>query len=240
MPRVLWDRLTGLELIPLAIRVSMGKTLYKPGKYLPPKDAVWDKAKTADVLVKAVNGPGPDNGFESILEFVDYVALVECTRLCTHELVRHRIASYVQSSTRLQFEQGKRHGLDDVWHAENMFDYSAFEESGDDEDLDLMMDLFSWNAYASGLMLSATRVEGDDAIRYMLTNSLKAHVLVKMNLRSLLNFLVLRLHPKAHHEIRELAKLIARRLQSVYGVPVIDMLSRRKPGLEGYYRSLLE
>src|SRR5687768_18419065 len=40
------------------------------------------------------------SGEESMLEMVDVVFLVTCSRVVTHELVRHRMASYQQESQR--------------------------------------------------------------------------------------------------------------------------------------------
>ncbi|HID65484.1 MAG TPA: hypothetical protein EYP32_00740, partial [Aquificaceae bacterium] len=40
------------------------------------------------------------NGYTSVLEHAVYTFEAVCSRVCTHQLVRHRIASYTQESMR--------------------------------------------------------------------------------------------------------------------------------------------
>jgi len=218
-PRVCLVYRSTFDLVPLAIRVSMGKTLLYPDKYIGGGEGTgWSIDKIRSVLIESVNGPGPHNGYEGVLELVDLVYHVWCTRVCTHELVRHRIASYVQSSTRYIMHTARMKGLD----ADRVLE--ALELPGEYRGV-------VERGLADPLWFDA---EG----RYGLPLHTMQAILVKMNLRSLLNFWVLRIHPHAHREIRSVAVMTAA-LASGEDIPVVGMLCRKKPRLCQYYLRLI-
>ena len=106
---------------------------------------------------------------------------------CSHQLVRHRIASYSQRSQR--------------YVSEDSFDYIVPESLiGCKDKYEKFMaytaDLYKW------LVLNG--VPKEDA-RYILPNATATNIIVTMNARSLMNFFRLRCCNRAHWEIRELA-----------------------------------
>jgi len=132
------------------------------------------------------------SGHESVLEHASATFLVEdISRACSHQLVRHRIASYSQRSQR--------------YVSENAFEYVTPKSiSADKEALHhykkLMRDLtdhYGW--------MVARGIPKEDA-RFVLPNACQTTIMVTMNFRSLRNFFKLRLSPKAQWEIRELAR----------------------------------
>ena len=83
----------------LAAKVSTGKTFRKPVEHYLERYPFWDAVAWA---VQAVDTPcTPRQGYEGVLEHVVVRFVARCSRICTHELVRHRLASYSQTSTRL-------------------------------------------------------------------------------------------------------------------------------------------
>ncbi len=142
---------------------------------------------------RAIIGRWIASGEESMLEMVDAVFLVECSRVVTHELVRHRIASYQQESQRfVEYREG-----------EDLF----FVPPGLTEDQQYAYDT------AMRMAMSTYRNLRDEGIkkqiaRYVLPNSMRTRIVVKMNLREWRHVLRLRLHTSAQPEMREVMGLI--------------------------------
>ena len=125
-------------------------------------------------------------GHHSVLEFAGLQWLVECSRACTHELVRHRIASYWMESQRY-------------------VDYSK-------RPLRIVAPRYVGRGFATHvehyLSLRGSGVEPEDA-RYFLPNAAAARVWVQMNCREFfLNFIPLRTGLGAFHEVRLVAWLM--------------------------------
>ena len=134
-----------------------------------------------------------------------------CDRGVTHELVRHRIASYSQESTRYcDYSAGKFGG-------ELTFIKPCFW-SEDDENFQL------WKATMAQLEKNylALRANGakPEEARSILPNSLKTEIFVTMNLRELRHFLKLRTAAAAHPQMRQIAlkiyKLLVKKLPAVF------------------------
>lgn len=112
------------------------------------------------------------------------------SRSLSHQLVRHRIASYSQQSQRyVQFKQ-KLPVVVPPSIAADEAALAKFQEAIDTIE----------TAYQELLQL----VPAEDA-RYVLPNACKTNLVMTMNARSLLNFFTLRCCSRAQWEIRELA-----------------------------------
>jgi len=136
-------------------------------------------------------------GHESPLEHAQYTFGVHgISRACSHQLVRHRIASYSQQSQRYVGEESQKHKDDGV------FDYivppSIVESGKKDEFVRMMKTIQGW--YDKLVKL----VPKEDA-RFVLPNAAETRIMFSMNARSLLNFFKERLCNRAQWEIRELA-----------------------------------
>lgn len=135
-------------------------------------------------------------GHESVLEHAAISFKIICDRGVTHELVRHRIASYSQESTRYcDYSAGKFGG-------ELTFIRPCFWADGDENFL-----LWSKTMAALELSYMALRANGakPEEARSILPNSLKTEIFVTMNLRELRHFLKLRTAPAAHPQMRQIA-----------------------------------
>lgn len=142
-------------------------------------------------------------GHESVIEHESITVRMICDRGITHEIVRHRIASYSQESTRYcNYTNDKFGNQITVIDLASGFQYDL----GDDKDLALYK---IWTeamenaekSYFQMLELGATPQEA----RSVLPNSLKTEIVVTMNLRSWRNFFRLRCDSHAHPQMREVA-----------------------------------
>ncbi len=132
------------------------------------------------------------SGHFSTLEHASYTFAIEgVSRALTHQLVRHRLASFNQQSQRyVRFKDGvpvvKPQSVADDPQAQSIFDEAVDVAEG---------------AYKKLLDLG---IPAEDA-RYLLPNACESKIVVTMNVRELLHFFSLRCCNRAQWEIRELA-----------------------------------
>lgn len=133
-------------------------------------------------------------GHESPFEHTTFTFYVEgISRACSHQLVRHRMASYLQTSQRYINEESFEYVVPDSIK-ENKYVNSLFK--GTMETLDMFYS-----------MLLKHNIPKEDA-RYVLPNACTTNIIVTMNSRSLFNFFNLRLAKDSQWEIRELASRV--------------------------------
>lgn len=145
-------------------------------------------------------------GHEGIVEFAFFIFSVSgVSRVLTHQLVRHRIASYLQLSSR-EVDLSKSDFV--VPH--------SIEDNADAKKIFSRVIDFARSSYNKLLRIGIPK---EDA-RYLLPDSIETHILIGMNARSLNNFFGLRLCKKAQWEIRELAdkmrKLVKDKFPSLF------------------------
>ena len=146
----------------------------------------------SDEQVRKVLKTVLEGGHFSTLEHASYTFAVDgVSRALTHQLVRHRLASYNQQSQRyVKFKDGvdavKPHTVAGNPEAEAIFD----------EALDAAVEAYK--------KLLALDIPAEDA-RYLLPNACESKIVVTMNIRELLHFFSLRCCNRAQWEIRELA-----------------------------------
>ena len=130
-----------------------------------------------------------ESGHESPFEHISFTFGIEgISRACSHQLVRHRMASFSQRSQRYCFEDG--------------FNYIEPEDINENEDKffrDFMR--HSKEVYSK---LIDKGVKPEDA-RMVLPNACETKIIVTMNARELLHFFKLRCCKRAQKEIREVA-----------------------------------
>ena len=140
-------------------------------------------------------------GHFSTLEHVSFTFAVEgVSRVLTHQLVRHRIASYSQQSQRYV----KEHDFEFIVPPSVAANPAALEKFNR-----LMEEVRV--VYGE---LTAMGVHQEDA-RYCLTNATETKILVTMNARALFNFFELRCCARAQWEIRKLAELMLAEVRKV-------------------------
>lgn len=135
-------------------------------------------------------------GHFSTLEHVTFTFAIEgVSRVLTHQLVRHRIASYSQQSQRYV----KEHDFETIMPASIAKNPQAQEKFSA-----LMTEI--QNLYNE---LTEAGIPAEDA-RYVLPNATETKIVCTFNARSLLNFFSLRCCTRAQWEIRALAnKMLA-------------------------------
>lgn len=140
-------------------------------------------------------------GHSSTFEHVSFTFAIEgVSRVLTHQLVRHRIASYSQQSQRYVAEHAFETILPPTIAArpEAKERFSALCKE--------IQDLYNeW---------TEAGIPAEDA-RYILPNATETKIVVTMNARSLLHFFELRCCSRAQWEIRALANKMLEEVQKV-------------------------
>lgn len=131
-------------------------------------------------------------GHESVIEHEKVTVRLICDRGVTHELVRHRIASYSQESTRYcdYHKKGSIQVVEPLFFVNQPEKYEAWKKAMADTE----------KAYNKLIELGATPQEA----RSVLPNSLKTEIIVTFNLREWRHFFKLRCSPAAHPQMREI------------------------------------
>lgn len=137
-----------------------------------------------------------DSKHESVLEHMVFTfKITDISRACLQELARHRIASYSVKSTRYTLKE-LRNTPDNELEKFLIDDIGAIVKSSAIDSLKKIK-----------MMLNMPNPD-IDSIKYALPECYKTELVWTINLRSLRNFLKLRLSLKAHQEIRKLATII--------------------------------
>lgn len=132
------------------------------------------------------------SGHLSALEHASYTFAVEgVSRAMTHQLVRHRLASYNQQSQRYVRYDSPPTFVEPESVAADAEAHAIFERATSE----------AFTAYRS---LVDRGIPAEDA-RYVLPNAMETKIVITMNVRELLHFFELRCCKRAQWEIRELA-----------------------------------
>lgn len=139
-------------------------------------------------------------GHESVIEHEKITVRIICDRGVSHEIVRHRLASYSQESTRYCNYHKDKFGNEIsvikpcFWtedNAESIEKYKIWEQAM----------RCTEEAYIKLIELGASPQEA----RSVLPNSLKTEIVVTMNIREWRHFFKLRTSKAAHPQMREIA-----------------------------------
>ena len=146
-------------------------------------------------------------GHEAVLEHVSLTVKFICDRGVSHEIVRHRVASYCQESTRYcnYGHSGEIAVIKPNFLEEGSLAYDSWDE----------VCRTAEKEYMEMLAHGCTPQEA----RSVLPNSLKTEVVMTANIREWRHFLRLRCSKAAHPQIREVALML---LQMFYDeMPVL-------------------
>ena len=154
-------------------------------------------------------------GHESVLEHVSFTFGIEgISRACSHQLVRHRIASYSQKSQRYVNENGFEFvtppAIAEDENAKAEFDSLMNEITESYNKIaDILTEKHKAEFTAQGLdektALSKARKLANEDARFVLPNACETKIVVTMNVRSLFNFFRHRCCNRAQWEIRAVA-----------------------------------
>ncbi len=132
-----------------------------------------------------------EKGHESIIEHEKVTVRIICDRGISHEIVRHRIASYSQESTRYcNYKSRGIKFIEPCFFVDNQEKYQTWKEAM----------IFSEKAYNRLIELGASPQEA----RSVLPNSLKTEIVITYNLREWRHFFKLRCSKRAHPQMREI------------------------------------
>ncbi|MCD6255299.1 MAG: FAD-dependent thymidylate synthase [Deltaproteobacteria bacterium] len=179
---IIEDSIDGEEILRRIERA--GRTAYKSEHKITP-----DSAKK---FVKMIL----DLGHESVIEHEKVTVRVICDRGISHEIVRHRIASYTQESTRFCNYSKGRFGneitvIKPCFWDDGSKEYKIWRDAMENAE----------RAYMELIKLGAKPEEA----RSVLPNSLKTEIVITMNLREWRHFFKLRTSKRAHPQMREVA-----------------------------------
>ena len=154
------------------------------------------------------------SGHESVIEHVSLTFKIICDRGITHEIVRHRLASYSQESSRYCNYSGDKFGneltfIKPCFWREDDANYLLWKKS---------LEVIEQN-YLAMIKNGAKPQEA----RSILPNSLKTEIFMTANLREWRHFLKLRTSPRAHPQMREIALKIYKILKEKLPVLFSDI-----------------
>lgn len=179
----------------LSVIERAGRVCYKSEKNI--------KDGSAEKFVRGILS----RGHESVIEHVSITVRVICDRGVSHEIVRHRIASYSQESTRYcnyatdQFSNEIAVIKPVFWEKESP-EYEIWEKGM----------RACEEAYFALIANGATPQEA----RSVLPNSLKTEIYITMNFREWRHFFSLRCSKAAHPQMRQVANMILRKFKDRY------------------------
>ena len=149
-------------------------------------------------------------GHESVLEHFSVTFKIICDRGISHEIVRHRIASYSQESTRFCNYSTSKFG-NELTFIKPCFWNIEFECSDEDE----LQDSKNTQIWYDTMATAEKRYEylirngmSPQEARSILPNSLKTEIVMTANLREWRHFLKLRTDKVAHPQMRQIALML--------------------------------
>ncbi|KYH35172.1 thymidylate synthase ThyX [Clostridium tepidiprofundi DSM 19306] len=146
-------------------------------------------------------------GHESPIEHVSFTFAIEgVSRSLSHQLVRHRIASYSQQSQRYvkldQFDYVIPYEISNDENARKIF-IEAMEKS--QQAYDELVSILKSKYIDKGMKSKQAEKKAIEDARYVFPNACETKIIVTMNARSLMNFFRHRCCNRAQWEIRNLA-----------------------------------
>ncbi len=203
-------------------------------------------------------------GHESPIEHVSFTFGIEgISRACSHQLVRHRIASYSQKSQRyvdednFEFIMPPEIAADEQAKAEFEKQMNALTESYT-KIADILTKKHTQTFLAQGMdekqAKSSARKKANEDARFILPNACETKIVVTMNARSLMNFFRLRCCNRAQWEIKAVADEMLRLCCGVAptlfknagpacvngACPEGKMSCKNAAGMREYYKNLKE
>lgn len=146
-------------------------------------------------------------GHEAVIEHGSVTVRFTCDRGVSHEIVRHRLASYCQESTRYCNYSKDGFGgeitvIEPSWCSVSDPAYEVWKKACQRAEL----------AYFDLMSIGCSPQES----RSVLPNSLKTEVVMTANMREWRHFLRLRTASAAHPDMREVAKMLLTEMKNRY------------------------
>ncbi len=197
---VIESDVNGEEVLKLLEKV--GRTCYK-------SENLTTEDSSAEFIKKIIR-----NGHEAVIEHYSVTVRVICDRGVTHEIVRHRIASYSQESTRYCNYSKDKFGSQISFIEPSFWDNSTEDGKKKYQIWKEAME-YTEKKYMELIQMGATPQEA----RSILPNSLKTELVMTMNLREWRHFFKLRTAAASHPQMREIAIPMLQKFKEL--IPVI-------------------
>lgn len=164
------------------------------------EDKISPDGESAKRLIKMLI----DREHEAMLEHGSISVLFICDRGVSHEIVRHRMASFAQESTRYCNYSKDKFGneltfIEPCFWDENSYQYEDWERA-------------MYEAEQSYIELIRDQGASPQEARSVLPNSLKTELVMTANYREWRHFFKLRCAEAAHPQMRELTRPLLREL----------------------------
>ena len=190
------DELRGVEIL---------KKLEKYGRVCYKSENKITDTSCKDFVARIVK-----SGHDSVIEHEKISVKIICDRGVSHEIVRHRIASYSQESTRycnytLNKFDNQLTFIKPVFWSDDSKEYHEWENQMQSAE----------ESYNKLIALGARPEEA----RSILPNSVKTEIVVTMNLREWRHFFKLRTSQRAHPQMREIAVPLLQEFKTA--IPVV-------------------
>lgn len=178
-----------------------------------------------------------DKKHSSVLEHITFNFKIEgISRLCLQELIRHRLVSYTVESTRYTLlkkeevseliKRIKTGSVDNIVNhiIKKYVVIPNYIETEKENKTIYEAILINFKAFLESLDFYNRFIsEHKDKVKYFLPESWRTNLVMSINIRSLRNFLQLRLFKQAHFEIRHLANLIIEQIPEEYKILFEDL-----------------
>lgn len=186
---------------------KVGRTCYKS------EDKIT--SESAPKFVKMLR----DRGHHAMIEFGDITVKFITNRGVTHEIVRHRLSSFAQESTRYVKYDGEMEFIKPVWG--NFSDSQIAAIQGNSPELQWLMAMEESEIKYQRLLQLGWRPE---QAREVLPNSLKTEIVWKANIREWRHIFTLRCSKAAHPQMRALMLPLLKELKTKLPVVFDDIL----------------
>lgn len=145
-----------------------------------------------------------DSGHHSVAEHIVFTFAIEgISRACSHQLVRHRMASYSQQSQRYVKMDGFEYVIpDSIQNSNKRIWLTSLEDFAD---MFKVYDALMEDIQQVYEQMVKSGIPEEDA-RYILPNACCTNIVMTVNLRELIHIAELRLCTRAQWEIRELVE----------------------------------
>lgn len=164
-------------------------------------------------------------GHQSPIEHISFSFAVEgVSRTLTHQLVRHRIASYSQRSQRYvtegQFQYIVPPAIENDEHARRIFvEAMENDQKAYDKISELLRNKYIKENIENGMSekkaASHAEKKAIEDARYVLPNACETKIMITMNARTLLHFFSVRCCNRAQWEIRAMADEMLKEVKNV-------------------------
>ena len=193
---------------PLSLIEQAGRTCYKSENRIT-------TAESSKEFVKSIM----KRGHESVIEHSAMTVKVICDRGVTHEIVRHRIGSYSQESTRYVNYKGGCTFVIPPWInvKEGLFEQITTLEENDWTKMLWLEAMLRAEKYYQKLITDLGWTP--QQARSVLPNSTKTEIIITYNFREWRHFFKLRTSKAAHPQMQEIARPLLDKCKEL--IPVI-------------------